>query len=392
MSVERQLPDGWRWVKFGDIAREVSESTRTPIEDGFERYVGLEHFEPDSLSLKRWGMIEKDNPTFTKVFHAGQLLFGRRRAYQRKAAIVDFDGICSGDIIVIEALPKLLLPDLLPFVVQSDGFWDNAIHTSAGSLSPRTKWANLAAYEFPLPPLDEQSRIAAILWAVEEAIEAQLLAIEALSFTKKVFARNQFNNLPIGTTTFSNIGDWLSGGTPSRDRQDFWKGDIPWVSPKDMKVDLLMDTEEHISPEGLRAGSRMLPKNSILFVTRGMILVHTFPVAMTGRPMAFNQDLKAVITYEAFDPVFVFYWLQHNAPKFLHLVTETSHGTKRLSTDTLAITLFPEISIEQQQQIARQLGEFDKQNGYLQDHERTLRTLKKRLLHAILVEGAINVQ
>lgn len=180
MSAERQLPEGWRWVTFGEVAHEVSESTRTPIEDGFERYVGLEHFEPDSLSLKRWGMIEEDNPTFTKVFRVGQLLFGRRRAYQRKASIAGFDGICSGDIIVIEALPEFLLPDLLPFIVQSDGFWDNAIHTSAGSLSPRTKWANLAAYEFPLPPLDEQRRIAEILWAVENAIEEWLSSLDSL--------------------------------------------------------------------------------------------------------------------------------------------------------------------------------------------------------------------
>jgi type I restriction enzyme S subunit len=202
MSVERHLPEGWRWVTFVEVAREVSKSTRTPLEDGFERYVGLEHFDSDSLALKRWGLIADDNPTFTKVFRAGQLLFGRRRAYQRKAAIADFDGICSGDIIVMEAKPEQLIPDLLPFIVQSEGFWDYAIHTSAGSLSPRTKWANLAAYKFPLPPLDEQRRIAEILWALEEAIEDWTQAVLLTAELKQALIA-QF--IPSSTHALSDV-------------------------------------------------------------------------------------------------------------------------------------------------------------------------------------------
>lgn len=185
MSIRKQVPDDWRLVSFGDVAREVSASTRNPIEEGFERYVGLDHLDPDSLSIKRWGLVEEDNPTFTKVFRAGQLLFGRRRSYQRKAAIADFDGICSGDIIVIEAKPELLVPDLLPFIVQSDGFFDYAIRTSAGSLSPRTKWASLAAYQFPLPPLDEQRRIAEILWAEEETHEKFEISLNEIEKLRK---------------------------------------------------------------------------------------------------------------------------------------------------------------------------------------------------------------
>lgn len=391
MSAERQLPEGWRWTTFGEVAHEVSESTRTPIEDGFERYVGLDHFDPDSLSLKRWGMIEEDNPTFTKVFRAGQLLFGRRRAYQRKAAIADFDGICSGDIIVIEALPEHLLPDLLPFIVQSDGFWDNAIYTSAGSLSPRTKWANLAAYEFPLPPLDEQHRIAEILRAVEEAIEEYLVAIDALKHAKETFTREQFQRLPMGEKTFSEIGEWLSGGTPSREQLDYWNGSIPWASPKDMKVARLLDTEEHVSVEGIRAGSRMLPENTILFVTRGMILAHTFPIAITGREMAFNQDLKAVVPYEGFDPFFVFYWLQYNAPRLLSFVTETSHGTKRLATNMLETLIFPDVSFFEQQEIVKKLSAFDQQYAALNHQVSTLRNLKRDLTHNLLEGARLNV-
>ncbi len=165
-------------VRFGDVAREVTESTHTPLEHGFECYIGLEHLEPESLKIRRWGLIGENATTFTRVFRAGQVLFGRRRAYQRKAAIAEFDGICSGDIIVMEAKPDRLLPELLPFIVQTEGFYEHAFSTSAGSLSPRTKWSALAKYEFALPPLDEQRRIAEILWEVGDTIEAYTFAID----------------------------------------------------------------------------------------------------------------------------------------------------------------------------------------------------------------------
>jgi restriction endonuclease S subunit len=98
-------------------------------------------------------------------------LFGKRRAYQRKVAVAEFDGLCSSDILVFEPKDDRLLPELLPFICQSDGFFEHALDTSAGSLSPRTKFKELARYEFPLPPLDEQRRIAEILWAADKTAE-----------------------------------------------------------------------------------------------------------------------------------------------------------------------------------------------------------------------------
>lgn len=162
------VPDGWRIVRFGDVVSNVDVSVRQPLEQGLERFVGLEHLDPESLHIKRWGLIE-EGTSFTRKFVTGQVLFGKRRAYQRKAVVAEFDGICSGDILVFEPKGDELLPELLPFIVQSDGFFEHALGTSAGSLSPRTKWSDLARYEFALPPKDEQRRIADILWATDES-------------------------------------------------------------------------------------------------------------------------------------------------------------------------------------------------------------------------------
>ena len=156
---EKQKSEGWRIVKFGDVAQEVKGSTKDPLSEGIERYVGLEHIDPESLRLARYGSIAEDNPTFTKKFSAGDILFGRRRAYLKKAAVADFDGICSGDITVIAPKGEDLLPDLLPFIVQSDPFFDWAVKHSAGGLSPRTKFKSLAEFEFPLPPRPHQVEV-----------------------------------------------------------------------------------------------------------------------------------------------------------------------------------------------------------------------------------------
>ncbi len=152
---------------FGAVARECRETTK---DTAGRRIVGLEHLDSEDLALTRWD--ESSDNTFTKVFHKGQVLFGRRRAYLKKAAVAPFDGICSGDITVLEAIPGKLDPGLLPFIVQNDRFFDFAVGGSAGSLSPRVKWEHLAAYQFSLPPLAEQKKLAETLWAMERVKRA----------------------------------------------------------------------------------------------------------------------------------------------------------------------------------------------------------------------------
>lgn len=158
-------------VKFGDICREVKLTTKDPIADGFERYIGLEHLDSGSLKIKRWGVIAEDNPSFTRVFKKGHILFGKRRPYLRKAAIAEFDGICSGDIIVMEPFGSLVKGALTPFLVQSELMWDWAVKTSAGSLSPRTKFKTLSELDIPLINQSKQDSLLSILTYIERNLE-----------------------------------------------------------------------------------------------------------------------------------------------------------------------------------------------------------------------------
>jgi type I restriction enzyme S subunit len=102
----------------------------------------------------------------------------------------------------------------------------------------------------------------------------------------------------------------VSGGTPSKDRPDYWTGEIPWVSPKDMKRWIVVGDHDRISAEAVTATRLELIKTgTVLIVVRGMILSHTFPVAVSGREVTINQDMKALITKPDVDPVFLAYVL-----------------------------------------------------------------------------------
>ena len=154
-------------VKLGEVAKEykatVKDAADLPV-------VGLEHLIPGQVELTQWS--EDADNTFTKGFKKGQMLFGRRRAYLKKAALAPFDGICSGDITVIEAIPERIMPELLPFVIQNDSLFDYAVEKSAGSLSPRVKWEHLKNYEFELPEKEQQRALVDLLWAMTRTKKA----------------------------------------------------------------------------------------------------------------------------------------------------------------------------------------------------------------------------
>ena len=178
----------WTKVLFGDVVFEPKESVKDPVNENIEHVVGLEHIDSEDIYLRRSASIE-ENTTFSKKFVIGDVLFGRRRAYLKKAAQAAFDGICSGDITVMRAR-EALLPELLPFIVNNEKFFDYAITHSAGGLSPRVKFKDLSNYELSLPARDLQEEISKLLWAGEDLIQKLLCVRNKLHFTKEALFKN----------------------------------------------------------------------------------------------------------------------------------------------------------------------------------------------------------
>lgn len=157
-------------VLFGDIVQCVEEHDRTPLENGLTRFVGLENIEPENFSLQGYGNIE-DGTTFTKRFAKDDVLFGKRRAYLKKVAVADYDGICSSDILVFRAIKEKILPELLLYYAASDSFINHAVTTSAGSLSPRTKWRDLAGFQLSIPDVKTQEKMVDVFSQLSQSLQ-----------------------------------------------------------------------------------------------------------------------------------------------------------------------------------------------------------------------------
>lgn len=168
------LKPGWQRVKFGDVVRQVKTKV-DPEASGLERFVAGEHMTTDDLRIRSWGTIGDGylGPAFNTHFKPGQVLYGSRRTYLRKVALADFEGICANTTFVLESKdPTVLLPELLPFIMQTQSFNEHSVKQSKGSVNPYVNFSDLAWFEFTLPPLEEQRQTVKVLLAIEEQIEA----------------------------------------------------------------------------------------------------------------------------------------------------------------------------------------------------------------------------
>lgn len=355
MSDNKNMKPGWKIWRFDQMATNVNVRIDKPSESGMEHYVGLEHLDADSLKIRRWGT--PDDVEATKLmFKEGDIIFGRRRAYQRKLGVAEFDGICSAHAMVLRAKSDVVLSEFLPFFMQSDLFMSRAVKISVGSLSPTINWKTMAVQEFALPPKDEQAKLLRGLIRLEECLESAESLSDSAEKLRHSLMIDHFEASYFEYRKVSEIGKWHSGGTPSRGNASFWGGPIPWVSPKDMKLPELDSAEETLTAEGVEAGSKLMPKDTIMIVVRGMILAHTFPVARTLVPAAaFNQDMKALVVSDEYRPKYIQYWFEYAAPRYLRLVSESSHGTKRLESDKLFSLAVPKLHLDEQDDFIAQV-------------------------------------
>ncbi|MFT5760092.1 MAG: type I restriction enzyme S subunit [Alteromonadaceae bacterium] len=168
----------WKTYRFDEIAKNISKRV-DPNNTDLTVYIGLEHIDSESLHIKRHGTPDDVNGTKLR-FYKGDIIFGRRRAYQRKAGIATWDGFCSAHALVLRANPDVIDPELFPFFLHSDLFMNRAVDISVGSLSPTINWGTLKHQEFLLPPKNLQKRIATLFWDSEEVIKSELKAKEKL--------------------------------------------------------------------------------------------------------------------------------------------------------------------------------------------------------------------
>ncbi|MCX0277581.1 restriction endonuclease subunit S [Nocardia zapadnayensis] len=180
MSLELDK-SAWKRVTLGEVAATSKEKV-DPYDGTVDRFVAGEHMDTDDLKIHRWGDSGQVDlgPAFHRRFRPGQVLYGSRRTYLRKVAVAEFGGVCANTTFVVQSKdPGVLLQEFLPFVMTSEPFHAFAIAESKGSVNPYVNWSDIARYEFDLPPLEEQARIADLLWVIERHRRSLATSLQA---------------------------------------------------------------------------------------------------------------------------------------------------------------------------------------------------------------------
>lgn len=251
------------------------------------------------------------------------------------------------------------------------------------------------------PQLDEQQGIAATLHCLERALRAQAALLDASQALKKSAMRELFTRglrgeaqkeTEIGLMpesweprTILELCEIRSGGTPRKSVAEYWAGDIPWVSGKDLKSPSLSEVIDHVSVAGLENGSRLAPESSVLLLVRGMGLAKDLPVAVITRPMAFNQDIKALISRGAYSGTFVRSAIYAGKERLLSQIVPSAHGTMTLNLkDVETFKIACPSDPREGEGIVAILDAIDRKINLHQRKRAVLEELFKSLLHKLM--------
>lgn len=296
--------------KFEDIAFN-STLKKKPVEEDKYTYIGLEHLDSGSLTVNRYGsdVAPKGEKLLMKK---GDVLFGKRRAYQKKVAIAPFDGIFSAHGMVLRPKENVIDKNFFPLFISSDYFLEPAIKISVGSLSPTINWGDLKQLEFELPSLEEQRKLAKILWAAEETKQAYKNLLQKTEELVKSRFIEMFGD-PEADRIYplkplSEIGQILTGTTPSIKKTEYYdSNDIMFFKPGDIaeeNVTYLNSSINYIS-ENAKSVARIFPKGSVLVTCIGII----GKIGITNFEGSCNQQINVIVPNQDANSEFLAYSL-----------------------------------------------------------------------------------
>ncbi|MCC3860739.1 restriction endonuclease subunit S [Pseudemcibacter aquimaris] len=383
---EKQKSEGWRIVKFGEIAKSVSKRV-DPADTDLEVYVGLEHLDPDNLRITRRG-VPSDVKGQKLLVKPGQIIFGKRRAYQRKVAVADFEGICSAHAMVLEAIPEAVVPEYLPFFMQSDMFMERAVAISEGSLSPTIKWKTLANQEFPLPPRPRQEEMLEIF----EKIEDKLFQIdELLKRTDFLLGKIRAESVHDDEYKKINLGDIVKfkGGSGFKPKyQGNKQGEIPFIKVADMNhgenSKYIIKSDNWISGEEKKimkatefpAGSVVFAKvGAALLLNRRRILKHSTII---------DNNMMAALPSGEISTEYLYHFL--NTIDFATFVRQGAVPSVNQSDMASVKINLPDL--EKQESISETLNGFEASIDLLEEKKDKTLNIRKLLIKNTLEEAA----
>lgn len=363
-------------VLLGEVSHERKETCKGSKE-GYP-IVGLEHLIPEEITLTTWD--EGAENTFTKMFRKGDVLFGRRRAYLKKAAVAPFDGICSGDITVIEADPDKILPELLPFIIQNDDLFDFAVGKSAGSLSPRVKWEHLKNYELELPDMNKQKELAELLWAIDDTKKSYQKLIAATDELVKSQFIEMFGYKNDDMKTIDDVANICRGASPrpiAKYVTDDENG-INWIKIGDVAEEdiYITHTAEKITEDGAKKSRAVEPGDFIL--SNSMSFGRPYIVGIQG---CVHDGWLIISDYQDYlDPLFFYYELRSDLVQRQFDGSANGSCVKNLNSDLVKKVKIHIPSMDKQKEFIEFAEQSDKSKFEMEQALSELTATYKRII------------
>jgi type I restriction enzyme S subunit len=285
-------------------------------------------------------------------------------------AMLGCDSYIVSHLAIVDANKALLDDYYLHYFLRTVDFGEIA-QSEEGY--PSLRLSEISELDIPIPPIDEQRRIVA---RIEEltlrAEEARQLRQEAVAQIATQFfhiRRNIYQSLlsDFPAKPLGKCGKVMGGGTPSKKRDDYWHGDIPWVAPKEMKTFRITASSEQITETAISESSaKLIPAGSVLFVVRGMILARYVPVAVSEVPCAINQDMKAIVPAKEIMADYLAHMLWGVDDILQGMVETAGHGTKKLETPAWSNLEIPIPDTEKQKAVIDELTIFQERLAELE--------------------------
>jgi type I restriction enzyme S subunit len=357
-------PDGVNWIKIADATASSKYIYETK-----------EKIKPEGI--KRSRMVEEGD-----FILSNSMSFGRPYIMRTRGCIHD-------GWLVLKDKSGLFDQDYLYYFLGSPAAYSQFDSRAAGSTVRNLNIGLVESVEILLPSTPEQQRIVAILDAAFERIDAAIANTEKnLANARELFQSSLvsfFNS--ISTTRTKRLGEvttFKGGGTPSKKEESYWGGDVLWVSPKDMKFDVITTSMDTITKTAISNSSvNLIPNGAVLIVVRSGILAHTIPIAIAGKELTVNQDIKAIVPSEGFDQNYVYYFLKAQSKIILEMVTRGA-TVHRLSANDLKDISIPVLDKADQLSIVQKCSLIADQAQQLESVYRRKLTALTELKQSIL--------
>lgn len=364
--------------RFDQIAINCTKKKK-PEESDKETYIGLEHIDSKCLKVSRWGA--ESAPKGEKLLmQKGDVLFGKRRAYQKKVAIAPFDGIFSAHGMVLKPNENVVDKDFFPMFMSSDYFLDKAISISVGSLSPTINWKDLAKVEFDIPDMNEQKKVAEVLWAITDLVESYKELINKTDELVKSQFIEMFGYENEDMKTIDDIANICRGASP-RPIAKFVTDDedgVNWIKIGDVTEDdiYITHTAERITKEGAKKSRAVKPGDFIL--SNSMSFGRPYILGING---CVHDGWLIISDYqEHLDPLFFYYELRSDLVQGQFDSSANGSCVKNLNSDLVKKVRIHIPPMDKQREFVEFAQKSDKSKFELQQSLNNARALFEKLL------------